>query len=181
VRVIRVVIPALVVCVFALAGAGCGQIDRVVEVEVMRNEAGMIRNGPFGPSAMRIHPLTHAEVVDGESRIVVHMELTDAWGDTVKGLGGATVELSRVGSVRGEGVTRWDIALGEVRPNLSYFDAVTRTYRFVLTEVPAWFERDRRGRLAMTYKWATAGGDVVSRQDSFEIEASATGEPGTGG
>jgi len=173
----------LVMAVVLLGSALCAgcKSPRVIELEVTRNEEGMIRNGPFGPESMRVHPLTHAEVVEGRPRIVVHMELTDAWGDTVKGLGAATVELSRVGSPIGERPTRWDIALDEVGPNVSYFDSVTRTYRFVLTGVPGWFGRDGRGRISMTYTWATATGRVVSRRDAFEIESSATGEPGSGG
>ena len=165
----RIALPITsVLAVLALGAGGC-QVDRVIEVEVMRNEEGLILNGPFGPDDMRVHPLTHAEIVDGRPRLVVHMEINDAWGDSVKGLGTVGIELSRIGAGVGEDQTRWDIDIGGVERNVSYFDGVTRTYRFVLTGVPSWFGREGRGRLTLTFNWARADGSVDSRSDSYEI------------
>src|SRR4051812_29835024 len=58
---------------------------------------------PFAPASLRVHPLTHVDLVEGEkgsaptSEVVLHFELLDRYGDAVKGLGIVNVELYRPG------------------------------------------------------------------------------------
>ena len=101
---------------------GCNRVVNIRE-EVMEADDGMVRPGPFAPAVMRIHPLTHIEVVDGEKRIVLHMELRDGWGDTIKGIGDLKVHLRRSGSVTlGQDGTKWDIDIRDFEVNVSYFE-----------------------------------------------------------
>src|SRR5262245_58685520 len=82
-------------------GAGCGSQD-----SVLPPAAGSEAVAPFGPVAMRIHPLTHIDVaarnkdgsVPDRTRIVLHLELRDRSGDSVKALGNLMVELLKPGS-----------------------------------------------------------------------------------
>lgn len=104
---------------------------------------------PFGPTAMRIHPLTRllrsAENESPPSTIEVRLELTDQFGDTTKGLGLLQLELFARGMVgsngRGRGarvnglgrrLLSWEPEFGEVESNAEHFDRVTRTYVFSL-------------------------------------------------
>lgn len=97
---------------------------------------------PFVPAAMRIHPLTHVEVdASGQARIICHLELRDAWGDTTKGVGQLRLELYRLPADVAGGVEarelRWDIDLSDPQRNATLYDAATRTYRVQLIGLPA--------------------------------------------
>ncbi|MFI4898387.1 MAG: hypothetical protein ACIARR_11235, partial [Phycisphaerales bacterium JB059] len=60
---------------------------------------GQLTGGPFAPASMRVYPLTQIERTgEGEARLVLHLELRDAWGDTVKGIGNLQVQLLRGGA-----------------------------------------------------------------------------------
>ena len=73
--------------------AGC-QGSIIFREQVVRTDDLLAVPGPFRPSAMRVHPLTHTEIrSDGESVMVLHVELKDPWGDTVKGVGQVQVQL----------------------------------------------------------------------------------------
>lgn len=95
----------------------------------------------FAPQTIRIHPLTHVDaVVDkagSRSVIVLHLELKDRYGDTVKWLGATQVTLSKpvVGMTPGleSQELRWDVP-GMTQPdgNAAHFDPTTRTYRISL-------------------------------------------------
>jgi len=153
----------------ALSSAGC-QRGVVIREEVVRAEEGMVRPGPFAPSGMRVHPLTHAEVVDGDVRVVLHMEVRDGWGDTIKGVGRVTVRLRKSGaSTIGESGVKWEIDLRDLATNVSYFDSVTRTYRFVISGLPGWFADEGRGKIRVLFRTARADGKVESLQDDYEI------------
>src|SRR6187399_1229649 len=55
---------------------------------------------PFAPATLRIHPLTHIDTGERSQHpqtqaceVVLHFELLDRFGDSVKGLGSLSVEL----------------------------------------------------------------------------------------
>ena len=155
---------------------GC-QRGVVIREEVVRAEEGMVRPGPFAPAMMRVHPLTHTEVFDGQTRVVLHVELRDGWGDTIKGVGRVSVRLRRSGaSTIGETGVNWDMDLRDLATNVSYFDSVTRTYRFVITGLPDWFAVEGRGKMRVLFRTARADGTIESFQDDFEILGVAAGE-----
>lgn len=120
----------------------CQQGGVVVREQVVRTEDGLVVPGPFAPKAMRIHPLTHAETdAEGNPRLVLHLELKDAWGDTVKGIGRVQAQVDREGGPAGQSeadTTRWDIDLRSLSDNASFHDPATRTYRIVLGGLPRW-------------------------------------------
>lgn len=122
--------------------AACQPGGVVVREQVVRTEDGLVVPGPFSPKAMRIHPLTHAETdAEGNQRLVLHLELKDAWGDTVKGIGRVQARVDRDGGPAGQteaGTTRWDIDLRSLDDNASFHDPATRTYRIVLGGLPRW-------------------------------------------
>jgi hypothetical protein len=152
----------------SIAMSSC-QRGLVIREEYVRGEEGMTIPGPFSTARMRIHPLTHAERVEGTLRLVLHMELNDGWGDTIKALGTVKATIEPVGSGAGRAVT-WDVDIRDSATNVSYFDSVTRTYRFVLTGVPAWFEQEGRGTLRVQFRTARADGTVNAISDRFEVE-----------
>lgn len=152
-----------------VVSTGCNRVVSIRE-EVTEADDGMVRPGPFSPAEMRIHPLTHVEPIGTKKRIVLHIELRDGWGDTVKGIGDLSVHLRKSGSVSlGQGGTKWDIDLRDFEVNVSYFDSVTRTYRFVLSGLPEWFDTEGRGRLRVQYRTGRSDGSIKSMQDDFEI------------
>lgn len=95
----------------------------------------------FAPQSLRIHPLTHVDAVADKagprSVIVLHLELKDRYGDTVKWLGATQVTLNKpvVGMTPGLETQelRWDVP-GMTQPdgNAAHFDPTTRTYRISL-------------------------------------------------
>ena len=152
------------------------QLDRVIVSEVVTNEEGLVIPGPFAPDEMRVHPLTHTEKIGNELRLVVHVELLDGWGDTVKGLGTIRAELERSDSQSlGDGSTTWDIDISGIEKNMSYFDSVTRTYRFVFTGVPAWFVEQSGGTLRVLFRTARSNGDINALRDEYQVRVSRSG------
>lgn len=92
---------------------------------------------PFAPAKLVVHPLTHL-VTGGESpHIDAHIELLDAAGDEVKGVGALTLELTRGIGGAGGRARLWQIDLNDLGRNSEAYDRVTRTYRFELTGMPA--------------------------------------------
>jgi hypothetical protein len=147
---------------------------------------GTVVNWPFVPRSLRIHPLTHMDIsVDGgESVLVLHAELRDRYGDSVKGLGRMRVELSRsvTGSIApgAESRAAWDVTdMDEPESSSRRYDPATRTYRVPL-RTPAWVtrwmldERERRGgpqRLTLRVSFTPtvgSGGRVLT--DEFGLE-----------
>lgn len=100
---------------------------------------------PFAPVAVRVHPLTHVDtagVPADQSVLVLHVELKDRFGDTVKGLGKLKVQLYRPGSGTAPGLEKqelsWEVPdLANPEINASRFDQATRTYRLPL-KAPRW-------------------------------------------
>lgn len=125
-------------CALVAALPACNPAGIVVREQVVRTEDGLVLPGPFAPKVMRIHPLTHADIdAQGNPRVMLHVELKDAWGDTVKGIGRVQAQLWRDGRA-GDNPTRWDIDLRSLGDNADFYDPATRTYRIVLTGLPDW-------------------------------------------
>lgn len=102
---------------------------------------GQLTGGAFAPASMRVYPLTHIER-SGEdgARLVLHLELRDAWGDTVKGIGSLQVQLLRGGDLGGGGRDErmWEVDMRDPEANALYYDPATRTYRVQLRDLPQW-------------------------------------------
>ena len=94
---------------------------------------------PFRPATLRIHPLTHADRTATPTRIFLHLELNDRYGDAVKALGKLRIEMGEQGAIGAEvRQTAWAIAeLADPEENVKRFDTATRTYRIVLN-APTW-------------------------------------------
>ncbi len=111
--------------------------------------AGQLTGGPFAPASMRVYPLTHIEASgEDEARLVLHLELRDAWGDTVKGVGRLQVQLLRGGDMGGGGRDErmWEVDMRDPEANALYYDPATRTYRVQLRDLPAWVAEQSRAR-----------------------------------
>ncbi|GJQ30566.1 MAG: hypothetical protein HBSAPP03_24500 [Phycisphaerae bacterium] len=104
---------------------------------------------PFDPVLLRIHALTHVDPAGPKNSpdqclLVLHLELKDAYDDTVKGLGPLTVELFRPGGGPTPGIETqalvWDVPdFADPTSNSSRFDAATHTYRLPL-QAPRWVD-----------------------------------------
>ncbi len=161
----------------SLLGVLCGcRGTMIFQEQVVRTDDLLAVPGPFRPSAMRVHPLTHTEIrSDGEPVLVLHVELKDSWGDTVKGVGQVQVQLRKASatSTIGDRGTRWDIDLRQIETNISFFDSATRTYRIVLGSLPDWLDQSVRAgapeaaRVRALFRTAKADGEAVVLQDEF--------------
>jgi hypothetical protein len=153
--------------------------------------------GPFAPVAMRVHPLTHIDAPAmgerGETSVVLHIEVRDAYGDLVKGLGKLDVELSRSAAsgvlpttVAGTGFEQtpavsWSATeMMDPKENSRRFEWDTRTYRVRLS-APTWVgqwlrdEAVRGGaaaklRLRVILTSGVEGGNRRVLQDVFVLE-----------
>jgi len=171
VRGIRsILLPAALVLLGACRPGGI-----VVREQVVRTEDGLVFPGPFTPRVMRVHPLTHPEVdAQGNARIVLHVELKDAWGDTVKGIGRVQAQLWRENQ-SADNATRWDIDLRGLGDNADFHDPATRTYRIVLAGLPVWFNDAVRdgtptpARLRVLFLTADVNGTPVVMRDEITI------------
>lgn len=141
--------------------------------------AGWRSPGPFEPVALRVFPLTRVERdAAGAAQIVLHLELKDEWGDTVKGVGALTVQLLRpagVASGGGRDEVRWDVSLWGAEENARYYDPSSRTYRIVLGDVPGWVDAmmsrsDPEDRVRITAQLRTPTGDGSMRSLWDELE-----------
>ncbi len=158
-----------------VALAGC-QGSMIFQEQVVRTDDLLAVPGPFRPWAMRVHPLTHTETRgEGEAVMVLHIELKDPWGDTVKGVGQVQVQLRKASATTtiGDRGTRWDIDLRDIEENVSYFDSATRTYRIVLGELPEWLSQSvldgppEPARVRVLFRTSKADGEPVVLQDEF--------------
>lgn len=167
----------LITVPLVLAGLlGCQPRGHViVREQVVRTSDGLVLPGPFAPKAMRIHPLTHAELDAGsDARIVLHVELKDAWGDTTKGVGRVQVQAWSEGGSSEEG-ERWAVDLRSLSENASFYDSATRTYRIVLGGLPAWLAsavREGSGngaRVRVLFLTSEVDGAAVVLRDEFVV------------
>lgn len=138
--------------------------------------AGGVRT-PFAPASIRVHPLTHFDRdADGRAVLVAHVELLDAWNDTVKGVGALELQLYRPLGASGAVASQelaWRLDLNDAETNATLYDPATRTYRIQLGGLPAWVEPlvDRRGESGRAVIRAVLrtldpqGGDRVLRDE----------------
>jgi len=145
-------------------------------------EAGVITAYPFAPTALRIHPLTHIDPGwerEGEApenaQLILHFELLDRYGDSVKGLGNVHVELYRPGGVLPGTETQelaWDVeGMNLPEANTKRFDMATRTYRVPLV-APTWIADTAQKefiKIRVTMRTPGADGEQVL-QDEFAIQ-----------
>jgi hypothetical protein len=102
------------------------------------------RRYPFAPTSLRIHPLTHVDIGPKQSQVVLHFELLDRYGDSVKGLGKLSIELYKPGAGMTPGIETqelsWDVpGMDDPDQNTRRFDLATRTYRVPLS-APPWVQ-----------------------------------------
>jgi hypothetical protein len=133
---------------------GSGMLVACSARQIKQTTALPAAEGPLGPAAIRIYPLTHIDAgADGKPVIVCHVELRDRFGDSVKGLGVVEMQLLRAPSPLPQ--QSWEIDLGELSKNAELYDRSTRTYRFQLGDLPAWMTPKGEGlgtlRLRATY------------------------------
>jgi len=150
----------------------------IYQEQVIRTDDMLAAPGPFRPTTLRVHPLTHTQLdAEGDPVIILHLELKDLWGDTQKAIGQLQVQLRQPRAnnrITGRG-TRWDIDLRNTEKNVSYFDSATRTYRIVLGGLPDWLGRavltgqSVDARLRVLFRTAKANGDPVVLQDEYEM------------
>lgn len=89
---------------------------------------------PFAPERLRVHPLTSLSRDDANQRIItLYVELFDAWGESVKAVGLLTAEVGEV-----DPPLQWNVDLFDMEINGPAYDPHTRTYRFVLGQLPDW-------------------------------------------
>jgi len=101
---------------------------------------------PIRPVSLRIHPLTHTDTTAGgkadQCAIIVHFELKDRFGDSVKSTGLLRIELAKPASGALTGMESreltWELPeLIDAHENFKRVDSSTRTYRIALN-APAW-------------------------------------------
>jgi len=184
-------VASLAVCVAAWAAGVCGCAERGGGGGGVAFGPGALEAlaspGPFAPASVRVYPLTNVERTGESARIVLHLELRDAWGDTVKGVGRLLVRLYRSTAVPGaaggigEEARRrqelvWEVDLTDLELNASLYDPSTRTYRVVLGELPEWASALAAGEAAglsvtLVAVWIgrDAGGAVVNLRDVYRL------------
>jgi len=99
----------------------------------------------FPPVRLKVHPLSRIsrEGASGDLRIEAHVELIDEWEHLSKGLGEfrfeiETLDHSPVRLLDGSQLV-WRIKAFDPASASAPFDPITRTYRFVLTELAPGF------------------------------------------
>lgn len=120
---------------------------------------------PFRPATLRIHPLTHADRTATPTRLILHLEFQDRYGDSVKALGKLRIEMGEEGAI-GANVrqTAWAIPeLAEPEENVKRFETATRTYRIILN-APAWVT-------AALEEGANAKRELLTVRAFFELPA----------
>ena len=80
----------------------------------------------FGPTKMRIHPLTR--VVAAPAQIEARIEFTDQMDDVTKGAGVLQFNLYKNDFGRGQLVGTWRFDLQTPEANKKTWDGITRTY-----------------------------------------------------
>lgn len=91
-----------------------------------------------------VHPLTRVGAdADGRSALLLHLEVRDRFGQSIKALGEVRVELISSGQGAGRA---WVVDLRDAGVNAELFDdLVTRTYVLPLGGVPEWLSAWAKG------------------------------------
>ncbi len=117
---------------------------KIAAPEVLRSDV----RTPFAPKRLRVHPLTALSRDDANQRIItLYVELFDAWGDSVKAVGLLTAEVVEGGLENEE--RRWNVDLFDMEINGPAYDEHTRTYRFLLGDLPDWVVEGSRVRVLL--------------------------------
>jgi len=136
-------------CVAILLGLGaCGVESRGSGVE--RTQSGGLAGyrEAFPPVRLLVHPLTRMrnDRTNGDLRIDAHVELLDEFDHLTKGLGEFRFEVDSLNrdAVRLPDGSRliWRIPMETPSTASEAFDPLTRSYRFVLTELSPGFKAD---------------------------------------
>jgi len=172
-RVAGIGVCGVVLC--GCMGGGRSQPDMPVQ-------DGLIASYPFAPVSLRVHPLTHIDpgweregVAPENAQLVLHFELLDRYGDSVKGLGTVHVELYRPGAATVGTETQelaWDVeGMNTPEANTRRFDNATRTYRVPLV-APTWIsDTAQRGYIRVRVTMRTAGPDgELVLQDEYAVQ-----------
>jgi hypothetical protein len=134
---------------FAAALAACHAMPADPAQTATETPQSRAARDPFAPATLRIHPLTHVDTGERSQQaktqgceVVLHFELLDRYGDSVKGLGSLSVELYKPGPGMTPGIETqeltWDIpGMDDPDQNSRRFDSATRTYRIPLS-APRW-------------------------------------------
>jgi hypothetical protein len=179
----------------ALTFSGCGWMAGSRQTAGQRSPAAgetRLTPGPtlnaFAPAAVRLYPLTHAQPTGpgGRPVLVVHVEVKDGWGDSIKAPGELVVRvapLSGWGAAR-EGETRepsrWRVDMIDAELNSAWFDPATRTYQVRLSNLPTWMEEgirqgagkdgnDRSLRITAEFTALNAQGLVKTFYDELDL------------
>ncbi len=100
---------------------------------------------PFAPARLRVHPLTSLSRDASDQRVItLYVEMLDAWEDSIKGVGLLTAE-----AIEGDRKRQWSIDLFDMQLNGPAYDPHTRTYRFVLGQLPEWIAPGTRMRVLL--------------------------------
>ncbi len=132
------------ICCVCCAGwlGGCGTLGWDWTEPRTHNRALKPGYNAFAAQAIRIHPLTHFAMVDGQAEIVCHIEMLDRWGDSVKALGTLQLQLykpeERAKATSAVQILKWDVDLTDETFNAGAYDPATRTYRLSLGGLPVW-------------------------------------------
>jgi hypothetical protein len=126
------------------------------------------RTRVFDPVALRVHPLTHVDATDAVCVLIVHIELRDAFADSVKGLGDLVIEAQ---GPSGERIA-WDVP-GMLDPavNTQRFDPPTRTYRYPLRcpqWIATWAATPRSAPLTIRARLTRPDGEALAGELSLE-------------
>ena len=138
----------LLVCLGLAVASGCtssqGSGTRrpsVPDPQVLRSDV----RTPFAPARLRVHPLTGLSTdASGRRVITLYVEMLDAWEDSVKGVGLLTAE-----AIDGDRTRQWSIDLFDMQLNGPAYDPHTRTYRFVLGQLPEWIVAGSKVRVLL--------------------------------
>lgn len=130
---------------------GVGIEPRATEGAAVQAEQGAderwVREPATTGERLEVHPLTRVGTdANGRLAVIVHLDVRDEFGQSIKVLGEVVVLL-----VRGDGrVERtWTVDLTDPKTNAAMFDdLVTRTYVLALGGVPEWLGARARGDVA---------------------------------
>lgn len=129
------------------AGAGEAQEERQPEE---RPSGNSVRNWPFRPASVRLHPLSRFLIAKGSEPVPstlarsyeARLEFRDRYEHPTKGMGRVTFVLC-AGRLRPEGeiprdrtVATWTADLADLEVNQKHYDDITRTYVFQLELKP---------------------------------------------
>ena len=107
------------------------------------------------PYKLRIYPSSRFIIADQGPALEARIELLDEMGDSVKGAGVLHMELLEAVKQNRDAMNKklysWDVPLTTIHDHESYFESVTRTYRFVL-RLDEQFADDVQVTLAISFQ-----------------------------